>query len=569
MRNPLRRAGVLVGAVLFLLALGLPARAAAQSGSTDILTGVVTDESGKALADVVVDILSIESQITRTAKTNAKGRYTILFPDGGGQYRITARYIGLIPVQRTVVRQADEDRIVTDLRMTSTPVQLEEIRVRAQRAQPAGNQAPTAGSTERMLNADQVQRLPIDASDLLMLATLVPGVVTLSGTDSTAAGFSVGGLAPTANNVTLDGLSFGGGSVPQDAVRNTRVITSTYDPARGQFSGGLVASTTRSGTNNTQGTFNYGFRDQGLALDAGDDAFATGFSQHQLSFGLGGPIKRNKLFVFGSGQGRFRGDELQSLLSATPATLQRFGVAADSADRLMTVLNDLGVPIDTRLASGDRNSDNYNALIRADYIVIPGQTITIRGDYRENIQAPTRIGPLSVPSTDARSTGKGGGLMLTGNSRFGATLINEFRAYFSRSSSSTPAESQLPGGRVQVISTLDDVVGASNLTFGGLSGVPQQSKSHSVEASDELSLMTADAAHRIRIGGFINRTSNESDATNNRYGTFTFNSLADLEAGRPATFTRTLAPTIRATEQTTLSLYLSDSWRATDALQFT
>src|SRR5439155_234304 len=138
------------------------------------------------------------------------------------------------------------------------------VTVRA-RAPQRGAERPTPGSTERNLTPEAVARLPIDASDLNTLATLAPGVVAISETDSTSAAFSVAGQRATANNITLDGLSFGSGSVPQDALRTTRVVTSTYDVARGQFSGGLVASTTRSGTNVPQGSFTYALRDRDLA----------------------------------------------------------------------------------------------------------------------------------------------------------------------------------------------------------------------------------------------------------------------------------------------------------------
>src|SRR2546426_8085307 len=82
-----------------------------------------------------------------------------------------------------------------------------------------------------------MSRLPIAASDLSVLATLAPGVVGIAETDSTRPAFSVAGQRPTANRITLDGLSFGGVMVPQDAIRSTRVVTNTYDVARGQFSG--------------------------------------------------------------------------------------------------------------------------------------------------------------------------------------------------------------------------------------------------------------------------------------------------------------------------------------------
>ena len=136
---------------------------------------------------------------------------------------------------------------------------------------------PTPGSQERNLTPDQVARLPIDPIDLALLATLAPGVVGIEGTDSTASAFSVAGHRPDANSVTLDGLTFGASTIPQDAVRNTRVITSSYDVARGQFSGGQIASTTRSGSNFKQGTFNYSLRDEQLAWEAGDpDRRSTG-----------------------------------------------------------------------------------------------------------------------------------------------------------------------------------------------------------------------------------------------------------------------------------------------------
>src|SRR5439155_840102 len=84
---------------------------------------------------------------------------------------------------------------------------------------PREPERPTPGSTERDLSPQLLARLPIDASDLTLIATLAPGVVGIAGTDSTDAAFSVAGQRTTANDITLDGLSFGSGAVPQDAVQ--------------------------------------------------------------------------------------------------------------------------------------------------------------------------------------------------------------------------------------------------------------------------------------------------------------------------------------------------------------
>jgi hypothetical protein len=542
----------------------------AGQGTTDVITGTVTNDRDQPIAEAVVEAVSLETQISRTAKTNPSGRYTIVFPDGGGQYRLTVRSIGATPVQRMVARQADDDRIVANVKMSSSPVVLDELRVRARR--PVGDQQnPGAGATERVITPEQAARLPIDASDLLQLATLAPGVVSITGNDSTPDGLSVAGLRPTANSLTLDGLTFGTISLPQDAIRSTRVITSTYDPSRGQFSGAQIASTTRSGTNVPAGTANYSFRDRSLTVSStGDDPFVTGFSQHQLSFGVGGPLVKNRLFLFGSALGRFRGDELQSLLSARAGTLSRLGVAPDSAARLLSLLDAEGVPIDRQLSAADRSSDNVSSLLRLDYLLGANHTVTLRGDYRQSRQDPNRIGPLTVPSADSRLDQHGGGVMASMSSRFGESFVNEVRGYVSGSSSTAPAGNELPAGRVQVVSLLaDQGQGATALSFGGVAGLPTRSSSNSVEATEEFSWIPGSGAHRFKIGGLINVTHNQDDASPNRFGSFVFNSLADLEAGRPATFTRTLTPQIRDTKNTGTAVYFVDTWRPGEGLLFT
>ena len=252
-------------AVLVLAVFLAPGVAASQVGSTtDIVMGRVTTPEGLPLAGARVAVTSAETQITRTKTTDADGRYSVVFPDGGGSYRVQVTSIGYAPQAFNVQRVSDEDRLVHDFTMGRNATVLSSVQVRAAPNRGNQGQRPEAGSTERALNPNLINRLPVEAGDLNALATLAPGVVGLPGTDSTAASFSVSGQPANQNNITLDGLSFGSGSVPQEAVRNTRVITSTYDVARGQFTGGQVASTTRGGTNLLQGSFGYSLRDPSL-----------------------------------------------------------------------------------------------------------------------------------------------------------------------------------------------------------------------------------------------------------------------------------------------------------------
>src|SRR5438105_8600194 len=275
-----------VWTLIFSLATLVPSLALGQVGSTtDILMGKISGLDSQAVAGARVEATSLETGITRTKTTGADGRYTIVFPDGGGSYRLTVRAIGLEPVTRNITRQGDEDRLISDFTMGPAATRLATVEVRATRARNNQDQRPEPGSTERNLNPNLVNRLPVDAGDLTALAALAPGVIQVPGTDTTKASFNVAGQPSNQNNITLDGLSFGAGSVPSEAVRNTRVVTSTYDVARGQFTGGQVASTTRGGTNNVQGAVSYSRRDPDLEfVDDSNPAFGQKYTQTQINF---------------------------------------------------------------------------------------------------------------------------------------------------------------------------------------------------------------------------------------------------------------------------------------------
>jgi hypothetical protein len=160
--------------------------------------------------------------------------------------------------------------------------------------------------------------------------------------------------------------------------------------------------------------------------------------------------------------------------------------------------------------------------------------------------------------------------MFTLSSRIGQNLINEAKAYFSGSSNSATGYLRMPQARVQVSSVLSDSsVAFSSLSFGGSSGLPQTGKSSGLEVTEELSWLPGNASHRVRAGAFYTTSESEQSTGGNRDGTFTFNSLADLAAGTPATFTRTLSAATRKGRGTTTALYLGDVWRPVPSLQLT
>ncbi|MFL5561493.1 MAG: carboxypeptidase regulatory-like domain-containing protein [Gemmatimonadaceae bacterium] len=550
---------------LLVVSAFAPAIARAQVGSTtDIITGRVVGPDSVPLVGAKVDVISAETQVTRSTRTNDRGRYTVVFPDGGGQYGVTITYVGFAPSRIVVQRNADEDRLVADAQLSVNPTTLSEVTVRGRR--PTAGQRTEAGGTERGLPPAITNRLPVDPGDLAALATLVPGVLPVAGTDTTPNSFAIAGQPPNQNSITLDGLTFGAGAIPSDAVRSTRVITNTYDVARGQFTGGQVASTTRGGTNNLAGTITYVNRDPSLEFSNVRGAFSNEFEQNQLSFGLGGPLVKDRAFLFASGQLARRSSGLPSLLSADRTSLTQLGASSDSIARFLGVLGGKGLPAGF---DEDRVTDNASAIVRGDVTLNEAHSLTMRLDWRGSRQSNARVSTLAVPGTGGNANSSGGGAMLTATSRL-EQFINEARIYGSVDNRTSDPYQSLPAGRVVVASTLEDGSNAvSTLQFGGNSSLPQSTRTTMLEASDELSWVSPEAAHRVKLGGLLTVDRTRQGSFANQFGTFTFNSLEDFANDQPVSFTRTLSSHTRESGAITGAAYLGDGWRVSDALQLT
>ena len=163
----MRRLGILLFC-LFPLLTGRPDQAAAQVGvTTDILTGTVTDTSGTPLSGATVEAVSLETGLTRGASTDGRGRYRILFPDGGGRYQLFVKQIGHAPARRQVERVGDDDRLVADFRLIPQAVALEELVVSGRR-QNFNDPRPTPGSTETVQTPDRLARLPARSITIIL-----------------------------------------------------------------------------------------------------------------------------------------------------------------------------------------------------------------------------------------------------------------------------------------------------------------------------------------------------------------------------------------------------------------
>lgn len=558
-----------VAGVLALLVVALSGdvhHAVAQGGSSaDWIIGAVTDNTGQPVPGAVVEAFSIELQVTKRTTTNDKGKYSLFFNDGGGQYRVTVKAIGKTPAIFNVTRQQDDDRIVLNIRMGEQAVRLQDLVAQGNRGRvdAGANDRPTPGSTERSISGEQAARLPIDASDLAALASLAPGVIFTAGTDSTASSFMVNGQSAASNSFVIDGLTSSSGAVPADAVRNTRVITNTFDVSRGGFSGGQVSATTMGGSNRVQGSLSGNFQNQDLAWGGTtSNAFGAGQTQEQLGGGFGGPLIRDKVFLFGSFQVRRNIAPMASLDLADVATLNRLGASPDSVTKFINQVQSMtGYSSIVGAVDPNRTSDNLSGMMRFDWNAADRATVTLSLNMNHTGQDPTRIGSTSLPQVGGNSTGNGGGFNLSVIARPSIDIQNEFRAGANWNESRSTPFLDVPVGRVINFSTLDSGrIAATTFGFGGNAGLPQHSSSSNWQVQNTVSF-TPGFTHRFSLGVSANHSAFDQDQTNNRYGTFTYNTLADFTNNLPSQFTRTLQPTTRAGSSSNQAIFISDVWR--------
>jgi Carboxypeptidase regulatory-like domain len=297
----------------------------AQSAGTSSLTGTITDPSGAAIPNVTVTITSNDTGQTRTATTGSDGVYKFsLLPPGSYKVRFAA----------TGFKTAEVGAVT--LNVTETPTLDRSLEVGAQSEQvtveaTAETLQTATSSLGTTVESRTVTALPLANRNYTQILGLSAGA-NVGVSNATTFGkatqdMSVNGNDPAQNNFQMDGVAidniansgssndsgiYTGIGIPNpDAIAEFKIQTSTYDASYGRNPGANVNVVTKSGTNSWHGTAFEFFRN--AQLNANDffynarnpDAANTKQVLDQNQFGgvIGGPIKKDKLFIFGSYQG--------------------------------------------------------------------------------------------------------------------------------------------------------------------------------------------------------------------------------------------------------------------------
>ncbi|MEW5927479.1 MAG: TonB-dependent receptor [Gemmatimonadota bacterium] len=552
------------------LLLALPGLARGQAG--DVLRGRVVGEDSLPVEAAQVAVRSARTLELRAASTGRDGRWEVRFPDTSPAYEVSVRRVGKQPARLRLETGGSREVQAPTTVLADEAVAVAGITVSGRRPvvvrSPASPLPHERTAAQRWSDGTDTRA---DHGDFARVAGASSAVTLLPGEEGGPDRFSVAGLGADQNRVTVNGLSFGGESLPYFARLQGYATTATADASRGGFAGGEVAVSLWSGISiSPEARLRVVSAEPGLQL-AGPDADRLGLryrewqANAQLQRWL--PGNRASLLVAADAERRTHG--LASALSGDAATLWSIGVAPDSAARLRSILGRSGIP-STAGGVPDRTvRDRYNLMVNLGlHRLFRGTEGGVHFNVQGRSATPVGVGSAALPATGGRDAQRSADAGVRLARDFGDNLYHELRASFHASRGSGTPFLRLPAARVTVASELEDGERAlAGIGFGGSAGLPRDTRRSFAEAQHQVTWLSYDRRHQLRVGVSGRADRFRLDAAPNRLGTWTFSSLADLEDGRPASFSRTLGGRLREAAAWTGALYAEDAFTASERLE--
>ena len=352
LRNVVRCLAVAVALLLSILC-SHPVHGQVVGGT---ISGTISDKSGAVVANATVSLQNLATGVNTTVTTNAQGLYSLpnLLP---GNYQQKVSAVGFETSIRNGIILTVGSQMVSNVEMKVGAVN-ETLEVSAQppdlQLESSSISASTASQT--------IVELPLNARSWTDLAQLQPGVSTIhamanvSSTDRLGRGYgvelSVSGGRPQQNNYLLDGISINdytnqapgsvlGGNLGVDAVSEFSVLTSNQGAEYGRTSGGVISAITRTGTNRFHGSAYEFLRNSALdARNYFDPPTIAPFRRNQFGVSAGGPIRKDKTFVFADYEGLRQSLGL-STVDNVPSLTARNGMICNAPD--CTTMTNVGV----------------------------------------------------------------------------------------------------------------------------------------------------------------------------------------------------------------------------------
>jgi hypothetical protein len=314
-----------------LLAI-LSASSAFAQRDAAALVGTVIDASGASVPGATVAAVNVDTNFAYHATSEATGEWTIS-PVRIGSYRVTVTARGFKTAAVGPLTLEVQQRQRVDVTLEPG-----EIRETVQVTGTAALLETDTSERGQVINSRLMSGLPLNGRNAVQLAQLTAGVTASEpgGRDENGFGFSANGARSLQNNFLLDGID-NNSNLPDllneanyvvmpsvDALQEFKVQTDSYNAEFGRANGAVVNATIKSGTNQIHGVVYEFLRNDKLDARNFFDAQRPSYKQNQFGATLGGPIIRDKLFVFGDYEG-LRVRQGQTLTNQVPTLAQRAG----------------------------------------------------------------------------------------------------------------------------------------------------------------------------------------------------------------------------------------------------
>ena len=614
---------IIAGIFLVLFSL-TPHRALAQGGAS--IGGTVVDSTGAVITGATVKVKNVEIGTVRTVVTDSAGRYAAPSLDVG-KYEVSAEQDGFRAEVKTGITIAIGQRAEVDLVLTIGAVK-QSISV----SETALQLAVTTADFSGLVGEAQVKDLPLNGRSYDQLLTLNPGVVNYTsqraggiGTSNSVVGnmFSASGRRPQENLYILNGVEYTsasevnntpGGTSGQllgvDAVREFSVVTDAYGAEYGKRPGAQINIVTASGTDQLHGDAYEFLRNSALdARNYFDLPQIPHFERNVFGASLGGPIKKNKSFLFGNYEG-FRQALGLSDLTLVPDANARLGILPCAALTTVTSsCNASTAPTTVTLGRGVANLLNL-------WPVANGPELTINGlnsGVAESLSSPQQhiredfgtarfdqifsdkdsfaavytgddsqsFSPTTNPYSTVDIFLREQVASLSETHLFSSNVLNKATFGFSRgafyfNSGVIGTASSVTGGWANTIGAdLPGAVvigggttlnGASALTNGGTNGGSNLTAVRNLFTyADQVSI--THGKHLINFGAWFERVQANDNLIQDQYGQASFNNLQTFLTGAISTYTFASASTPLSWRSLEGAFFAEDAIKLTPSLE--